>query len=222
MSRPTQPLVRGFKGENRLLADDLLPDNISPDAQNVDYSRGTLRKRKGYTKIHQEAIYSGGIHIDNENNNRAIVIPSSSALNLVDDFTLEFHAKFFNDRTGSSSVPAICAKYEVGPVKGWFLFYKSSVGKWRFVMVNGAGTAINIQVNANITSATIYDFGEIYHFVVTRSGTTVTFRITRLSDESSASANGTVDGETVSTSDCIIGARYGAPPANPFFEMLFD
>ena len=44
-------LVAEFSGENRSLPDILMPPNVSPDAINVDYHFGTLRRRNGFTTI---------------------------------------------------------------------------------------------------------------------------------------------------------------------------
>lgn len=42
------PVVNNFQGENAVLAESLLPPNVSPDALNCDYRNGTIRKRSGW------------------------------------------------------------------------------------------------------------------------------------------------------------------------------
>ena len=79
MSLAAQPLVKGFAGEDRLHADDVLSDNVSPDAQNCDYQRYTIKKRKGFSRMHGTSIKEGGQHISNSNTNACIVIPHITA-----------------------------------------------------------------------------------------------------------------------------------------------
>jgi len=46
-------LIQDFRGEQRSLAENVLPPNVSPDGLNIDYQDGTVRKRKGISRIGQ-------------------------------------------------------------------------------------------------------------------------------------------------------------------------
>lgn len=44
-------VIEGFAGEQRTLPENLLPPHVSPDALNIDYRDGTVRKRRGITRL---------------------------------------------------------------------------------------------------------------------------------------------------------------------------
>lgn len=201
MATNAQPLVRGFQGEDRRLPDDLLPDHISPDALNVDYSRSTIQKRKGYTKLHQNAVVSGGVRIQNNPvNNRCIIIPDSTPLDLGAPSTLEIFIRFNEDLFATTTSPYILTKIDVANTEGWRLRYSSTNERWQLAMFEGD----NDQVNINLDQ--IVEVGEIYHLAITRSGTTLTFRSTPLSTNVTVSNTGTVTGTSDSDDDVWIGA----------------
>ncbi len=70
------PLITGFAGENRTLAETLLPFNLSPDAKNNDYSDGTAKKRKGFRRGHSQNYYAGSIEFFKNGDSAAIVVGS--------------------------------------------------------------------------------------------------------------------------------------------------
>ena len=90
MSQVAQELVKGFRGENRVLGDDELPDNVGVDGLNVDYSGGTLKKREGRRRLHTAAMLEGGVHIANVAQARAVWIGNHEAYGFTGDFTIEF------------------------------------------------------------------------------------------------------------------------------------
>lgn len=209
-----QELVRGFQGENRLLPDALLSDRFSPDAQNVDYSRGTIKKRKGYTKLHQSAILSGGIRIENNNNNRCIIIPASAPLDLEEPSTIEFFVRFNEDHFATTAAPEILVKLDTSNTAGWRILYNSANDppRWQITIYDGAGPPANLR--AGILEQTI-EVGEIYHFVITRDGTTTTFFSTPLSTNVTVSNTLFVNGTTAASDDDLwIGAN-GDPSSSP-------
>lgn len=100
--------VSDFKGENRLQPDDLLPDNVSPDAQNCDYSRGTIRKRDGYSKLHPDPVVSGGVFIQNAASARHIHIPHISAYQFSSSWSVEIFATFISL---NATIPHLISNY---------------------------------------------------------------------------------------------------------------
>lgn len=207
MAQQAQPLVRGFRGEDRRLPDDLLPDNISPDAQNVDYSQNTIKKRKGHTKLHQSAIYPGGIRIENDNNNRCIVIPADSPLDLGEPSTLEFFIRFNEDHFATTAAPEIFVKLDTANTAGWRIRYNSASDppRWLIDIYDGAGPPANLR--SGVLEQTI-EVSEIYHFVIVRDGTTTTFLSTPLSTNVTVSNTLFVNGTTAAANDDLwIGAE---------------
>lgn len=57
----TQP-VEGFNGEHRQAPESQLPMNVSPDAQDIDYVDGFMRKRAGFIREHGLPERSGALH----------------------------------------------------------------------------------------------------------------------------------------------------------------
>ena len=215
MPQEAQTLVRGFAGENRLLADDLLPDNISPDAQNVDYSSGSLKKRKGFSKIHQGAIVSGGVRVENVSNNRAIVIPDSTVLDLAGDYTLEVFITFSD--SGTSNAQRLITK--ISGSSAWRLSWRAGVEQWSWLQYDSGAVAKSATI---AVAAMPMVLQETYHLVASRSGTTNTLTIIRLSNGDSATATVTCSGNTNGSNDVIIGAADGATPGNTTQDILVD
>lgn len=52
-------LIQDFRGEQRTIAENLLPGNVSPDALNIDYRDGTVRKRRGVLRTGFNALKGG-------------------------------------------------------------------------------------------------------------------------------------------------------------------
>lgn len=76
--QPRTPEIRGFGGEDR--HSPFPPSNVSPDALNCDYSRGAIRKRKGYTRLHSNRLSSGGVEINAQVSSKpCIYIPYAPA-----------------------------------------------------------------------------------------------------------------------------------------------
>lgn len=57
-------LIEGFAGEQRTLPENLLPGNVSPDGLNIDYRDGTVRKRRGLTRLGLVPALQGGVRFN--------------------------------------------------------------------------------------------------------------------------------------------------------------
>lgn len=223
MSSALAPIVRGFAGENRLLPSDLLAPNVAVDGQNVDYSRGTIRKRRGFVKTHSKAYVSGGLRFNNypTTNNRSLVIKDQTYLDLAGDFTLEFVVKIMNDPSAWSATCYIVSKRAVN--EGWMIYYVPGTNLWSFRKYNSTPTAITITIPGDLTASTHPVVGETYHFAFWRSGTTMDAQITRLSDGTIGGASSaTCSGDTNNTRDVIVGASIGTTPANEIVDIIVD
>lgn len=215
MPLSSQPIVRGFLGENRLAPDDLLPDNVSPDAQNVDYSSGTIKKRKGFTKIHERAIYSGGVHIDNDNNNRCIVIPDAPQMDLVGDFTIEV---FFYTVKPLITTETILSKIDA--TSGW-IFTTVGTADIRFRKYDSGGTLRQVLITDS--DFIPLETGMGYHLTASRAGTTLQLRMTRRRDGLATNPGGVAcSGDLNTTRDVYYGAGSGATPVNGDINFVVD
>lgn len=218
MTQQTQELVKAFTGENRLLRHDLLPDNVSPDAQNVDYSRGTIRERKGYSKIHQRAMVTGGLRIDNDANNRAAILPDASTLDLDADFTLEIFVIVLEVDESASAFPDFITKEEFD-VSAWSLFLNLTTENWKFRMVETGPNS----VEASLPFSTVpVEEGARYHISVTRATAAVILTVTNLDDGTTGTATSTVTGTVNGTRPVMIGANGGATPQNQTIDYIAD
>lgn len=52
-------VIEAFAGEQRTMAENLLSPNVSPEALNIDYRDGTVRKRKGIMRLGAEGTADG-------------------------------------------------------------------------------------------------------------------------------------------------------------------
>lgn len=82
-------VVTGFTGENRVAPQLMLPPNVSPDALNVDYVNGSIKKRKGCKRLHGEQLRTGGIRITNDNDDKGIVIPNVAAYAFTGEYRID-------------------------------------------------------------------------------------------------------------------------------------
>lgn len=62
----TTQTINAFRGENSTAPASLLPIEISPDAQDMDYIDSTLKKRKGRLRLHGIPMQSGGVLVQND------------------------------------------------------------------------------------------------------------------------------------------------------------
>lgn len=219
----TKP-IRQFAGENRLLPNDLLTPNIAVDGQNVDYSRGTVLKRSGFTKSHSKAIIPGGVKIENATNNKAIVIRDQTAMDLAGTFTLEIVIEPITNPEDWTATTYIVVKSTVGiATDGWALYYSVANGEWRFTKIDGGAVARTRVMPGDIDTNTPRA-GEKYHLAVKRTaGNVMTIRGTRFRDATVASSGGVgVTGDTLNTRDVYVGATVGVAPGNQLSSFKID
>ena len=208
LSRET---VKGMVGENRLLPDELLPDNVAVDGRNADYSKGTIARRKGSTKTHAFSVKTGGVLIDNSaSNNKCILIRHSSVLDLVGDFTVEIIVEPMTNPVSLTN-PAMLVVKSAGS-NGWWMSYSNSSQVWQFRKYDSGGTSRTITVNGDVGTGD-YRINEKYHVAAWRTGTTMQMRVTRMSDGTvSSSSTITCSGDTTNSNDIFVGARFATTP----------
>ena len=168
MSLAAQPLVKGFAGEDRLHADDVLSDNVSPDAQNCDYQRYTIKKRKGFSRMHGTSIKEGGQHISNSNTNACIVIPHITAYDWGRRFTVSMGIRF-------TSLPAedcpLIGNIDYGTATGWELRYSPTFRQIYFQFYDTTSTLRDVWAIVSIEAGKKYIIsGQIFSDGVPRCG----------------------------------------------------
>lgn len=213
--------IAGFLGENRLLPDALLKDNIAVDGRNVDYQRGTIKKRKGFVKTHATSVKTGGVLVDNSaSNNKCVLIRHSTALQLSGDFTIEFVIEPMMAASSITTTSFIVNKRS--GTNGWFVWYNVTSQIWRFSMYDSGGTLKTVSVNGDCGTGD-YRINERYHIAARRTGTTIDLRVTRMSDGTALSSGGTTcSGITANTYDVLIGCLNGITPAAQISSFKYD
>ncbi len=189
MTRVALPPVRAFRGEHRLLPDEVLPDVLSPSAENCDYSRGTIQKRKGFVRIHDEAMKEGS-------SANIIQWHATTAHDNTGDFTVEVHYLFGNLPTSDTTI----LQKGAGSTSGWRMHWDAANGRVEFKMADSGGTTRTALPNASTT----WETGRIYHIVARRNGTSLTMVV----DGVGGSAV-TCSGETVLVAN-MVGNSKGA------------
>lgn len=180
-----QSATKGFRGEHRLLPDELLTDVLSPDAQNVDYARGTIQKRKGFVRLHDEAMLEGGfVFVKNWK-------PSAPFL-LTGDFTIEMHIRF-SDALPTATKSLLDTK---NGSTGWVLEYNTGSDTVRFQFSDSGGTH---QI-ASANSSVIWEADKTYHVAARRTGTTIDVVVDGTAGTGVACSGETVSNKTRMTS----------------------
>jgi hypothetical protein len=222
MSVKLTPSVLGFMGENRQLQDELLPDNIAVDGQNVDYSRGTVKKALGFAKTHTKAYNSGGLRFDNTgSNNRSVIIQDQTYLDLAGDFTVECIIKIESDPSTWTNGAYIVMKRS--GTDGWSIRYFSTTTVWSFQKCDSSPSIKVITVPGDITASTHPVVGETYHLAMWRTGTSFGAQVTRLSDGTIGSATPTTcSGDTSNTRNVYMCGSTGATPAAQINHCILD
>ena len=212
--------IQGMLGENRLLPDGMLKDSIAVDGRNVDYSQGTIKKRKGFTKTHASSVKTGGILIDNStSNNKCILIRDTSAMDLAGDYTLELVVEPMMPADGISAATFLVTKRS--GLNGWFLWYDNATQRWKFRMYDSGAVSREVFVNGDCGTGN-YRVNEKYHIACRRTGTTISIRVTRMSDGTVVSQTGTCSGNTNNTYDVFVGCLNGTTPTNQISSFKVD
>jgi len=206
----TQDIVKAFLGEDRLRSDDQLSDRMSPDAQNCDYSKGTIRKRDGYTKLHNAPGFDGGLWIANSSSNRAVVIPTHDAVNFAPGRTFEITlvinqvlktttTRVFQKSDGTNG-------YELRIENGVNLrFYRTAAG-----VTTGA--------SANIVTAFVIGKRYALAFVWNASGNTIQQYV----DGVLVGTTSALTGPSTNVNPLVIGCSGSALPVNDDVDIMVD
>lgn len=209
MALSAQELVRGFTGENRLHADDLLPDNVSPDAQNCDYRKGTIAKRKGFSRLHATAIKEGGQVIENSASNACIIIPHISVYEFTKGWTITLRVKLMQLPTDDCT---IIGNLDTSTSKGWELRFSPGFQQVYLRLYDTTSTLQAVWASTSLVigqahtiSAQISDTGSI------RCGVDLQMN--------SKTGDYTLD---PSSRDYYVGAGIGATPQNQTISMVVD
>lgn len=168
MSKPeTTPTawVTGFQGENRVAPEHMLPPNISPDALNIDYLDGTLKKRPGLARLHRQPMCSGSMLVcDSRGGNRYARLLRSAPMDFggTDPFEYEF-AMCYDQKTAPASSPTGLESYVIddmdgGGTDGIRLVMRWNGTNWRFRLYvgNSSGTAATLDHTTNLTARATY------------------------------------------------------------------
>lgn len=209
-----QQEVRAFAGENRLLSDPDLPDNVSPDAQNCDYSRMTIKKRDGFVKLHTSPVLDGGIRIDNTADTKCIWIPKHTDYRFTGDFTIEICVRIISDSFTANS--RIISHYLYGTGWRWYIVLSN---KFNFTHTSATtGTAnTSVTVTGGIVPSTWY------HLVARRTGTTLNLSATDMSSGTTYTATATCNGVFADTTvPLYVGATEGATPVAQTSSQIVD
>lgn len=209
-----QPIVIGPFGENRLVPDVMLPDNVSPDALNCDYSTGSIQKRAGFVKLNTESIKEGGVRVANTAQNACIYVHNNTDYDLDADFTIELFMKFMSTPTGT---PVYLEKF-VGGASGWQFKYQSANTRFQFQMYDSTPT---LQLR-NWSFPIV--LGRRYHFALRRSSDV--FRIVSINDDLTVDTSDArvITGSTPNTNPLFMGAvtSGGATPGNATADVIID
>ena len=147
--------ISPFLGENRTAPQSRLPLNVSPDAEGIDYRDGTIKKRKGYARLHQNRILGGGIFIENSNSvaakNMSIVIPRDTSYHTAEfQFELTVEIKAMADATPDLEL-ATCHD----GTNGWQLKVRLSGGSWLFDFVSELTGPVTKTVSVTLAASPI-------------------------------------------------------------------
>jgi len=209
MALSAQELVRGFTGENRLHADDLLPDNVSPDAQNCDYRKGTIAKRKGFSRLHATAIKEGGQVIENSASNACIIIPHIFVYEFTKGWTITLRVKLMQLPTDDCT---IIGNLDTSTSKGWELRFSPG---FRQVYLRLYDTTSTLQ---EVWASTSLVIGQA-HTISAQISDTGSIRCGVDLQMNSKTGDYTLD---PSSRDYYVGAGIGATPQNQTISMVVD
>ncbi len=158
MSMLRSGIVSGFLGENRTLAETLLPPNVSPDARNNDYSDGTARKRNGFRRLFNTSYYHGAAQIISTiGANKCILISQPDTLGL---YAFTGHCAYsvvFSTGSVISLPQQLMSCYDSSGTTGFKIELVSSSGtKIRLTVYTSSGTQ-------TITHSTAISTNTAYH-----------------------------------------------------------
>lgn len=207
-----QTPVRLFQGENRLVADVAMGDNVSPDALNCDYSKGTIAKRLGISRVFPNAMLTGGLFIRNTSSNSCVWFPNKNATASV-PCIVQFVVQWWGG-TGP-----ILSMYESG-VGGWEIRVDATNG-FQFNYKDTAGPTRTVNSGViPVAKGIYYVTFRLRSIDATDPGTTAYFVINGVTY---GSVDATLWTEPAATTrPLFIGAENGATPQNATVSFVID
>ena len=226
-----QPKVAGFAGEDRLNRDDLLPPNVSPDALNVDYSSATIKKRRGYKRLHDVALKTGGVLINNSSDDGCLYAGSNAfAFTTTTVATFEISVQFLALPTADVD---ICGQHDVDDAfgRGWRIYYDQSRDRFTFYADMGLAAAAHeyVTFDTDLPSAGL-DVGVTYHIavVVDVDGLTIDVYVNDETESVTPAGGDWIGGPRIAGAGAsypfVAGAAFGnnGVPANQTCLMVLD
>ena len=214
MGMISQEIVRDFRGEDRLHPDEILAPNVSPDAQNVDYSARTIKRRDGYVRLHDISIKTGGVLIDNTaTSNKCIQIPGhSDYVFAAQNWCVELRIQLLEDPPSEIEIVSFL---DAAGLKGWKFTYHPTNGLTIW-WTHGAGQS------ASSPGTQLLTVGVNHHIAVVLSESAP--GVSLYLDGVAATAAGTTSGATVDPSrEIYVGCSGdGATPQNQDSGMIVD
>lgn len=150
------PEIRGFAGEDRF--NPFPPPNVARDGLNNDYSRGTLKKRNGFVRLHERQARQGGVMVRNLAGTGAIVISHLDAYAFSDPWCVSISVKPLVVPDGGLDV-VTC--YQSGTDTGFRLYLARHTDERLYFWLDvGDGTTTHTQ-RAETTD--FINLGQPYH-----------------------------------------------------------
>lgn len=128
-------VIAGFKGENTVLSDLVLPPTVSPDARNIDYRDGTIRKRKGFARVSPHAFLPGSLLCDDATGMSHTKI---SAYNFAGAWRIDFLLKVLELPAAESNI------LDATNGATGFKVAITSAGELKFYIRDGGGTLVTL------------------------------------------------------------------------------
>ena len=140
-SRPLQhgQIIAGFNGENTVLSELVLPPTVSPDARNIDYKDGTIKKRKGWSRVLPHILRLGSLYCKGAN---GMSHTNVASYNFAGSFRIDFliNVNLFSS-TGNQILEA------TNGTTGFYIYLDGS-GTIGLLLRDGGAVARNVSINA--------------------------------------------------------------------------
>lgn len=190
-------VVAGFTGENTVLAELVLPPNVSPDARNIDYSDATIRKRRGFARVSPHAFLPGSLLCDDAT---GMTHTRISAYNFAGAFSIQFLMRVLE----LPSVESVILDTTNGSTG--FKFALLANGSFKLTAYDGGGTPVVLSGTSGMALVNGFNWVSI-HYDPASAGFELYFIVNR--DGAADSPITSMTGHTISTR--ATWAWYAAP-----------
>lgn len=157
--------VTDFRGENRVAPEHLLPASVAPEAINIDYLDGTIKKRPGLHRLHRLPFCTGSMLVsDARDGDRYARLPRSAPLNFggTDPFEYEL-AMLFDQKVDPAASPTGLEFFVVDDMDGSDLTGVRLVLRWngtnwrmRLYVGHSGGARATLDHTTNLSARTPY------------------------------------------------------------------